>query len=155
MAFGSVADSPKRSKLSKWIAIALAVLTLALYLPELWVLWNPTGWLGLEVDYDGVVKKVDQSSPAWNAGIRAGDRIEYSHVPLSNQYVLPNWVHAPRANQQVTVDVSRPGSSAPREVSIIATPVTYDRTQTVQLLLRVFLALVFVIVGLAMVLLKS
>jgi hypothetical protein len=64
------------------LVMLLALWGLAMIVPDLVRVVQPLGSLGFYADNDGIIYSVSgpfedrQSSPAWNAGIRPGDRLD-------------------------------------------------------------------------------
>ena len=68
--------------LGRFILIALTIYGLAMVVPDFYRLVRPLGSFGLTADNDGLIFDVQgqfreiSDSPAWQAGLRAGDRID-------------------------------------------------------------------------------
>lgn len=77
------AFGPLRQRLA---LILLTLWGLAMVVPDLGLIVRPLGSFGIAVDNDGVVTDVaapfpdESSSPAWQAGLRAGDRLDLQQM---------------------------------------------------------------------------
>nr|HML31003.1 hypothetical protein [Hyphomicrobium sp.] len=117
------------------LLLGLMIWALAMILPDFARVVRPLGSFGFYADSDGVIYDVtgpfaaQTDSPAWKAGVRAGDRFDFSKmrcIPYdrdvcaatisavgSNEYVLPG--------VQSTFDLLPYGSEPARQVHITAT----------------------------------
>ena len=138
---------------------ALALFVIASALPDLTFLWDgrgasfgPQGPLGFAADYDGAIKAVDQDSPAWTAGIRPGDRVDFKATSFDDRaYVAGAPARIP-AGAAVTVWVVR--ADRARAVTLVAPASPYPLVSNVNHLSRALAALIFVVVGGLLVLLR-
>jgi hypothetical protein len=116
------------------LVMLLALWGLAMIVPDLVRVLQPLGSLGFYADNDGIIYSVSgpfedrQSSPAWNAGIRPGDRLDLERLKcrLSNiadcgpaltvlggvEFVLPGGT--------VTFDLLAHGDEPARQVTLVA-----------------------------------
>jgi hypothetical protein len=132
--------------------IVLALLTayaLAMIVPDLWRIVRPLGSFGLMTNADGLIYDVrgpfdrDEDSPAWRAGLRAGDQLNLAgmrcvpvntEVCASNQalwggltYVLPG--------REATLLIAAEPDHPAREVKLVAEPRPASRALDIVLLL--------------------
>lgn len=116
--------------------LGLLIWALAMILPDFARVVRPLGSFGFYADSDGVIYDVagpfaaQTDSPAWKAGVREGDRLDFSKmrcIPYdrdvcaatisaagSNEYVLPG--------VQATFDLLPHGSEAARQVHLTSAP---------------------------------
>ncbi|HYM68255.1 MAG TPA: hypothetical protein VEZ44_01550 [bacterium] len=120
----------------------LTLWTLAVTVPAIIHVWAPPATLGLDLDYDNVVRGAGSGPAA--AGIAPGDRIDVRAVPLEERYAVPFGRH-PRPGQRVTVHVVRNGQE--RAVTLAAERAPLSRADAVLLTLRILWSVVIVATG--------
>ena len=80
------------------------------------------GWLGVEVDREShpvVVTRVDQTGPAWRAGIRPGDQIvAYGGRPVSGPFHLERLVKETTPGEQISIRVKRESITVATEAQV-------------------------------------
>jgi hypothetical protein len=137
------------------LGLLIIVTTLA-NLSFLWdpdgVAWTPEGELGLQVDYDGKVKAVAPDSPASQAGIIAGDRVDLFQTKLSSRGYVSGSPNRPRAGEHVPIWINHRGVD--RIVDLVPVQSGLPLIPKVNLINRTIAALIFVIVGGVLVLLR-
>ncbi len=148
-----------RSVVRTFVVAALALLVVITTLPGLSFVWDSTdaawgsdGELGFQSDYDGNVKVVAPDSAASRAGIVAGDRIDLFRTPFdSRAYVAGSPARVP-AGTHVMVWVNHRGVD--RLDELVPTHETYPPIAKLNLVSRTIAALIFVVVGGLLVLLR-
>ncbi len=141
------------------IVALLSLFVLASSLPGLSLLWNSQdvsygaqGPFGFSADYDGVVKVVHPDSPAWSAGIQPGDRVDLRRTSFDERrYIAPAAARVP-AGTAVTLWIIHRGDE--RQVTLVAIASEYPLVSKINMLARTLGALIFVVVGGAIVLLR-
>lgn len=141
-----------RSVVRTCVVAVLALLVVITTLPGLSFVWDPTdtawgpdGELGFQSDYDGFVKIASPDSPASKAYIVAGDRIDLFRTPFDTRaYVAGSPARLP-AGKHVTVWVSHQGDE--RLVDLVPTHRDYPPIAKSNLISRTIAALIFVVVG--------
>ncbi len=134
------------------IVALLSLFVLASTLPGLSLLWNsdgtsygPQGSLGFTTDYDGIVKAVHPGSPASLAGIQAGDRIDLRRTSFEDRrFFSPAQARTP-AGTFATLWVVHGGLE--RQVTLVAPAADYPPASKVNIFARTLAALIFVVVG--------
>ena len=142
-----------------FVVALLGLLVIVTTLPGLSLVWDPTdttwtsqGELGLQTDYDGRVKAVAEDSPASQAGIVAGDRIDLFQTPFASRaYVAGSPARAP-ANVHANVWVIHNGVD--RMVDLVPPHRPLPLLTRINLIDRTIAALIFVIVGGLLVILR-
>lgn len=116
--------------------IALLIWALAMIVPDFARVVRPLGSFGFYADSNGLIYDVtgpfasEAQSPAWRAGVRPGDRLDFSRmrcIPFDpyvcastitsvggNEYVLPG--------RQTTIDLLPTATEGARDVTLIAEP---------------------------------
>jgi hypothetical protein len=142
------------------LLVVLSLYALGQIVPDAWRIVRPLGSFGLSVDDDGTVYDVRQpfddeaASPAWAAGVRAGDRLDLSRmrcIPFGTQacatmlalwggfyYVLPGRVG--------TLHLAAAAGQPARDVTLVARPRPQSHLHRLVLLLDQ-LAGVLVVLG--------
>lgn len=75
-----------RRALGRTLLVVLTIWALAMVVPDLYRLAHPLGSFGFNVDGDGLVTDVqgpfaaEADSPAWQAGLRRGDRLDLAQM---------------------------------------------------------------------------
>ena len=117
------------------VIIAIALWSLGTLWPRVGCMWHACPSNGLHVNYDGVVNRVDNGSPAARAGIEPGDRL-VAPLPYGLDRDPP---------QTLSFDLAHGGSIR----HVILTPEPADMTGSGKLRLSALLVsyLIFVIVG--------
>ncbi len=148
-----------RSVVRTFVVALLALLVVITTLPGLSFVWDSTdatwgldGELGFQSDYDGNIKVVAPDSPASQAGIIAGDRIDLFRTPFdSRAYVAGSPARVP-AGTHVTIWVNHRGVD--RLVDLVPAHQNYPTIAKSNLINRTIAALIFVVVGGLLVLLR-
>ncbi|HET6390625.1 hypothetical protein [Hyphomicrobium sp.] len=118
------------------VLLALLIWALAMVVPDFVRVVRPLGSFGFYADSNGLIYDVsgpfgsELQSPAWKAGVRAGDRLDFSRmrcIPYDayvcastiaavggNEYVLPG--------RQTTISLLPGGAQDARDVTIVAEP---------------------------------
>jgi hypothetical protein len=148
-----------RSVVRTVVVALLALFVVASTVPGLSMLWDstdvsygPQGPLGFSTDYDGVVKAVDPGSPAAQAGIRDGDRVDLKRTPFEDRHYLAAAPARVPAGKSVTIWVK--SGSSERPLALTAEPGDYPPAAKVNLFTRTLAALIFILVGGLLVLLR-
>ncbi|HXW50766.1 MAG TPA: hypothetical protein VEJ41_02150 [Candidatus Acidoferrales bacterium] len=148
-----------RSIVRTVIVAVLSLLVVITTLPGLSLVWDstdsawtPEGELGIQTDYDGFVKSVAPDSPASEAGIVKGDRIDLFQTSFeSREYVAGAPARAP-AGKHVPIWVNHRGVD--RFIDLVPTHADLPLIPKVNLVNRTIAALLFVAVGGLLVLLR-
>src|SRR5689334_4951113 len=135
------------------IVIVIGVWMLADAVPSISRSWAPLGTFGYTADADGRVTSVAASSAAANAGLRVGDRFAVASVPIDQRrFVLGPLFLTSRPGIALTLPVStRDGL---HEIAMTSVAERLSVTDKVLVFARAFGAVVFVVVGAALVLLR-
>jgi hypothetical protein len=148
-----------RSVLRTFVVVLLGLLIIGTTLPGLsfvWdgtgAAWGPEGELGLQADYDGFIKAVAQNSPASNAGIVPGDRVDLFRTSFDSRVYTSASPARLASGNHVRIWVNHHG--ADRLVELIPTHADYPLIAKINLISRTIAALIFVIVGGLLVLLR-
>jgi hypothetical protein len=139
--------------IARGIAVALlAGWVVGTSLANLAFLREPPGGYGMLVDYDGVVKGVEAGSPAALAGILPGDRVD---LALTGREAR-NLVVPAKANVAVgtSIELWLDRANGPERVAITAAPLAAPGAYQFALVMRRLAALVFLVVGVGLVLLR-
>src|ERR1700727_1179873 len=121
---------------SRVVLLLLTVYALAMIVPDLLRVVHPLGSFGLAMDGDGRIYDVhgpfeaEHDSPAWQAGLRAGDRLDLAAMrcaPVDTTRcasLMSQWggVTYVTAGREATFLVASAPEQAPREVKITAEP---------------------------------
>jgi hypothetical protein len=115
------------------LLVLLALYALALIVPDLGRIARPLGSFGLAADGDGVIYDVrgafpDDSSPAFRAGIRPGDRLDLAAMrcmPVETDVcasMLALWggLNYATPGHRATLVLAAPEGQAPRKVVLVA-----------------------------------
>jgi hypothetical protein len=155
----ATASQAPRSVARTFVVAALGIFVIITTLPGLSLVWDSTdtawtsqGELGMQTDYDGRVKAVAEDSVASQAGILPGDRIDLFRTPFeSRAYVAGSPARAPAG---VRVDLWVIHNGVDRLVTLIPPHQPLPVITRVNLVDRTIAALIFVIVGGLLVLLR-
>ena len=156
---------PDRNGASLFGRVVLLLLTfyaIATIAPDLVRAVRPLGSFGLAVDGDGRVYDVrgpfesEQDSPAWRAGLRAGDRLDLaamSCAPVNTNVcasMLAQWagVNYVVPEREATLFIAATAERPSREVTLIAKPRPANRLLDVVIVLDT-IAAVLVVLGAA------
>lgn len=145
--------SPVLRSIARGFAVGLLVAwVLGTSVANLGFLREPPGTLGMRIDYDGRVKGVDAGLPAGQAGLHPGDRIDLRLTDgQARSLVVPAKANI-AVGTTVKLWVDRP--TGPTPLTLTAIPLPSPGTFQVALVMRRLAALVFVVVGAALVLLR-
>jgi hypothetical protein len=132
------------------IVLLLGTWMLAVVLPSVARLWAPLGTFGYAVDSDGRVTSVSAGLPADRAGLRPGDVFDLKSVPFElRRYAIGPLTRAPLEGTSIELPVlGRHG------ISMTAVAETLSGPDKFSLVMRSLGALVFIVVGAGLVLLR-
>ncbi len=116
--------------------LLLTIYAIAMIAPDLLRIVRPLGSFGLEIDGDGLIYDVqgpftsEAKSPAWRAGLRAGDRLDLAAMacaPVNTRVcasLLSQWggVNYVMPQREATFVVAPAGERPARAVKLIAEP---------------------------------
>lgn len=126
---------------------------LAVTVPSVTRLWHPLGTFGYRADSDGRVTQVSATSPAQEAGLKQGDRFALPLVPLEQRrYALGPLFLAPAAGYTIRLPVV--DGSGIRTTTMTAVAEDLSVADKVLILVRTLGAVLFVLVGATLVLLR-
>lgn len=150
-------SEPARAPLNATARILTVALVsfwmLAVTVPSISRLWHPLGTFGYHADSDGRVTQIAPDSPAQRAGLAPGDRFEVAQVPDDRRrYALGPLFLAPSAGFTLALPVTTP--SGTRVVTMTAVPERLSLPDQVLIVVRTLGAIVFVLVGASLVLLR-
>ena len=134
------------------VVVFLALLMLGVDGLSLREMWHARGVFGYGTNVDGVVTGVDRGSPADLAGIRVGDRLDESTMTPQQRWDLVQIPAVESAGMARTFDVVRGGVERTVTLVSVAEPIT-PTVQAVTLMSALG-ALVFIVIGAAIVLLR-
>ena len=147
--------SPKSSTAVIVTVGIIALWQLTVSVPSVSRLWHPLGWFGYHANSDGAVTQVSPGSPADRAGLSSGDRFAVSLVPAGQRrFALGPLYLAPSPGYRLTLPVSAPGSQAARTIVMTAVSEPLSLPDDILILVRTFGAIVFVLVGASLVLMR-
>jgi hypothetical protein len=155
-------DRSGGSRFGRVILLLLTVYALAMIVPDFFRIVRPLGSFGLAMDGDGRVYDVqspfeaEHDSPAWRAGLRAGDRLDLAAMrcaPVETAVcasLLSQWggVTYVMPGREATLIVAASQERPPREVSLTAEPRPANRLVDLLLALRT-IAGILVVLGAA------
>ena len=141
----------QRTTIRAIVVIALALIVLGMFLPDIRRAWQPTGNLAFGVDPDNVVNYVDPESDAGRAGLKVGDRIDAAATkPQFRLAAFLQTTYAP--GQTIPIVVVR--DSQPLTISLVSDPESEDAATKAIIIGRELELLLFVGIGAALVLLR-
>jgi hypothetical protein len=131
-----MSDPKRASLLGRVILLLLTAYALAMIVPDVLRVVRPLGSFGLSMDGDGRIYDVqgpfenEQGSPAWHAGVRAGDRLDLTAMrcaPVGTivcASLLSQWggVTYVTAGREATLIFAPSPEHALQEVRLIAEP---------------------------------
>lgn len=79
-----------RKRIVQAAGVAFAVLLLLLYAPTAWVEFGTPGTIGWQLDDDARVATLAPDGSAERAGVRVGDRVDRTALPLGVGYLIAN-----------------------------------------------------------------
>ncbi|MBC5804950.1 MAG: GAF domain-containing protein [Candidatus Eremiobacter antarcticus] len=152
-------EETRAAVLRTFIVLALGAWVIAGTLPGLSLLWNSgdvswgaNGALGFDTDYNGVIRSVTPGSEGFKAGLRAGDRIDLGRTAAEDRrFIAASPARIP-AGQQVRFYAMGNGGS--RLVTLVSPHVGMPPVPRINLALRTIAAIIFVVVGGALCLLR-
>jgi hypothetical protein len=131
----------------------LGLWMLAVVLPSISRLWSPLGSFGYSADPDGHITSVAAASPAAASGLHAGDAIDIKALTFDvRRYGIGPLTLSATPGITITLPVRRDGADHPITMTSVAE--TMSVTDKVSVLLRTLGALIFVVVGAGLVLLR-
>jgi len=150
---GSENRTTAKSLVRVAVVIVIATWMLADAMPSISRLWAPLGTFGFSADADGHVTSVSPSSPAERAGLRVGDRFAVASIPpAGRRFALGPLFLTARPGISLTLPVdARNGTS---KIEIASTAERLTVADKLLVFVRAFGAMVFVVVGAALVLLR-
>jgi hypothetical protein len=145
--------TPAFRSIARAFAVGLLVAwVLGTSVANLGFLREPPGTFGMRIDYDGRVKGVDAGLPAARAGIRPADRVDLRLTDKeARSLVVPAKANA-AVGTAIELWLDRP--SGPMPVTIIAAPLPSARAFQFALIMRRLAALIFIVVGATLVLVR-
>lgn len=136
------------------IIIVLLLSSWALFenAPTLYRLWHPVGTFGVSSDFAGRIVEVVPNSAGADAGIRVGDVVDLQRAnPTARRWITSRPGVAP--NSVIRVPLIRPHEKIVT-VNLHARPQDFSFSEKLILVLRMLAAIIFVIVGSALVLMR-
>lgn len=151
---GSENDRAPLNAPARLLAVALVSFwMLAVTVPSVSRLWHPLGTFGYRADSDGRVTQVSAASPAQKAGLVTGDRFDVTSIPADERrYALGPLFLAPSAGYSIRLPVIE--GSTTRTIAMPAVPERLSLADKLLLIVRTLGAVVFVLVGASLVLLR-
>ncbi|HEY1863376.1 MAG TPA: PDZ domain-containing protein [Roseiarcus sp.] len=157
-----MSDRSGASLFGRVVLLLLTVYALAMIVPDLVRVVRPLGSFGLAVDGDGRIYDVQgpfeskDDSPAWRAGLRAGDRLDLGAMSCASvdsvgcASLLSQWggVTYVMPGREATLVVARAAERVGREVKLTAEPRPTNRLLDVVIVLDT-IAGVLVVLGAA------
>ena len=157
-----MSDRKGASLFSRVALLLLTVYALAMIVPDLLRVVHPLGSFGLAMDGDGRVYDVhgpfeaEHDSPAWRAGLRAGDRLDLAAMSCASvdtmvcASLLSQWggVTYVTAGREATLVVASTTERSGREVKLTAEPRPTNRLLDVVIVLDT-IAGILVVLGAA------
>jgi hypothetical protein len=135
------------------VVLILGVWMLAVVLPSIARLWAPLGTFGYGIDPNGVVVSVSADSPAARAGLRPGDTCDLKAVPFDlRRYAVGPLTLAPLAGMKVELPIQGPAGD--HTIAMTAVAESLSGADKFSLVVRSLGALVFIVVGAGLVLLR-
>jgi len=135
------------------VVLLLALWMLAVVLPSIVRLWNPLGTFGYTVDSNGSVTSVGPGLPADRAGLRTGDVFDLKAVPFElRRYAVGPLTRAPLAGTSIELPI--PERAGDHGIAMTAVAETLSGADKFSLVMRSLGALVFIVVGAGLVLLR-
>lgn len=135
------------------VVLILGVWMLAVVLPSVSRLWAPLGTFGYGIDPNGRVTSVSAGSPAERAGLHPEDSYDLKAVPFElRRYAVGPLTRAPLAGTRIELPVI--GLAGDREVAMTAVAETLSGADKFSIVMRSLGALVFIVVGAGLVLLR-
>jgi hypothetical protein len=147
-------DRKSFGSIARLITVALiSVWMLAVTVPSVSRLWSPLGTFGYHADSDGIVTQVSAMSPAKEAGLAPGDRFAKTSIPSEKRrYAIGPLFLAPAPGYSIRLPVVE--RSGIRTVTMSALAERLSFADDVLILIRTLGAVVFVLVGASLVLLR-
>src|ERR1700676_3807323 len=135
------------------VVLLLGLWMLTVVLPSIARLWAPLGTFGYTVDSDGSVKSVSPGLPAARAGLHPDDAFDLRAVPFElRRYAIGPLTRAPLAGTAIEMPVR--GTTGDRGIAMTAVAETLSGADKFSLVMRSLGALVFIVVGAGLVLLR-
>ena len=114
--------------------VVLLAWALAMIVPDLWRVVQPLGSFGFYANNDGLIYNVtgpfddETASPAWNAGIREGDRLDlskmrcfpYDAAACGAVLVALGGIQLTELGRTITIDLASTPDRPARQVSLVA-----------------------------------
>ena len=134
------------------IVAAVSTWMLATTLPSITRLWHPLGSFGYRADSNGRASDVAPGSPASIAGLHDGDRFAVARTPMDVRKFTLGPLFLAKVGQTVTLPVI--AGDGVRQVTMTAVPQTLSAADRILLVVRTLGAMIFVLIGAALVLLR-
>ena len=134
------------------VVVVLALLMLGVDGLSVREMWHARGVFGYGTNVDGVVTGVDRGSPADLAGIRVGDRLDESTMTPQQRWDLVQIPAVESAGMARTFGVVRDGVE--RSVTLVSVAEPISLASQAVTLMSALGALVFIVIGAAIVLLR-
>jgi len=147
----SIHRPSNRAALRAIVVIALSLFVICIAAPDIRRLWQPFGIFGYGTNLDGVVTSVDANSPAADAGIQLGDRVDESLTPPQFRWFVVQIAVCPQPGVPISFDLIHNGSH--RTVTLIAVPEAMSNAHRVVIAIKFALTILVVAIGAVVVLL--
>jgi hypothetical protein len=135
------------------VVLLLGLWMLAVVLPSISRLWAPLGTFGYAINVNGIVTRVDAGLPADRAGMRKDDVCDLKAVPFDwRRYAVGPLTRAPSAG--TAIELPFRASKGDRVIAMTAVTETLSGPDKFSLVFRTLGALVFIVVGAGLVLLR-
>lgn len=147
-----ITNSPSnRAALRAFVVIALSLVVICFAVPDLRRLWVPFAVFGYGTNLDGVVTSIDSHSPAANAGMQLGDRVDESLTPPQFRWFVVQIAVGPQPGAPVSFDLIHKGIH--RTVTLIGIPEAMSNAHKVVIGVKIALTILVIAIGAAVVLL--
>jgi len=138
--------------IARWFFVfVLSIWSIGVVLPSLGRLWSPLGEIGLNCTTDGRITSVDPNSPAAHAGIRGGDQIDLRATEFESRRIVASGCSLmPRATYHLAIA----HGAIVHHVNLSTVPESIGSWSRIGLLLRTAAAIILVLTGALLVLLR-
>lgn len=135
----------------RWFFVcALAIWSIGVVLPSLGRLWAPLAQTGFYSTTDGWITDVERGSPAERAGIRVGERVDLPRMDFESRRVGVGLAVVPAGTYRVAIL----HGTRLRYVTVGTAPEPLSASSRVGLVLRTLAAIILIIGGVVLVLLR-
>lgn len=138
----STQSPSNRAALRALFVIALSLVVICFAAPDIRRLWQPFGVFGYGTNLDGVVTSIDANSPAANAGIQLGDRVDERLTPPQFRWFVVQIAVCPQPGVPVSFDLIHNGIH--RTVTLIAVPEAMSNAHRVVIVIKFALTILVV-----------